>query len=55
MHVVTAEQTAFAFRPDAEPVLRVRAGEVVRFETSAAPVERLFAAELARGARSAGD
>ena len=44
MHVVTAEQTAFAFRPDAEPVLRVRAGEVVRFETSAAPVERLFAA-----------
>jgi amidase len=44
MRVVTTEQTAFAFRPDAAPVLRVQPGEVVRFETSAAPVERLLAA-----------
>jgi amidase len=44
LHVVTADQTTFAFRPDAEPVLRVQPGEVVRFETTAEPVERLFAA-----------
>src|SRR4051812_28109477 len=41
---VTADQTTFAFRPDAEPVLRVEPGEVVRFETTTEPVERLFAA-----------
>jgi amidase len=45
-YVITAEQTAFAFRTDAAPVLRVRPGEVVRFETSEAPVERLFAADV---------
>lgn len=44
MHVVRADQTSFAFRPDIEPVLRIAPGEIVRFETSAAPVERLFAA-----------
>lgn len=44
MHVVTSEQHAFEFRPDAPPVLRVRPGEVVRFETSPEPAERLFAA-----------
>jgi amidase len=44
VHVVTADNTAFAFRPDAEPVLRVAPGEIVRFETTAEPVERLFAA-----------
>jgi amidase len=44
MHVVPATQTTFSFRPDAAPVLRVRPGEVVRFETSPEPVERLFAA-----------
>ncbi len=44
MHTIAAEQTAFAFRPDAEPVLRVHPGEVVHFETSPAPIERLFAA-----------
>src|SRR5215217_8849943 len=44
MHIVPANQTTFAFRPDAEPVLRVRPGEIVRFETSPEPVERLFAA-----------
>ena len=44
MHHLTANQSTFAFRPDAEPVLRVRPGEVVRFETSPEPVERLFAA-----------
>ena len=44
MHHLAANQTSFAFRPDAEPVLRVRPGEVVRFETSPEPVERLFAA-----------
>ena len=44
MHIVPANQTTFAFRPDADPVLRVRPGEIVRFETSPEPVERLFAA-----------
>src|SRR5215210_4188261 len=44
MHVVPASQTTFAFRPDADPALHVRPGEVVRFETSPEPVERLFAA-----------
>lgn len=44
MHVVDARQTAFAFRPDIAPALRIQPGEVVRIETSAAPVERLFAA-----------
>src|SRR5215217_1105094 len=44
MEIVPATQTTFAFRPDAEPVLRVRPGEVVRFETSPEPVERLLAA-----------
>src|SRR5215211_6322090 len=44
MHIVPANQTSFAFRPNAEPVLRVRPGEVVRFETSPEPVERLLAA-----------
>lgn len=44
MHVIRADRTTFAFRPDAEPVLRVEPGEVVQFETSPAPVERLFAA-----------
>jgi amidase len=44
MQIVRADQTAFSFRPDAAPVLRVPLGEPVRFETSAAPVERLFAA-----------
>jgi amidase len=44
MHVIPASQTAFAFRPDADPVLRVRPGETIRFETSATPIERVFAA-----------
>ncbi len=44
MHIVPATQTTFAFRPDVDPVLRVRPGEIVRFETSEDPVERLFAA-----------
>jgi amidase len=44
MHIVPANQTVFSFRPDAEPVLRVRPGEIIRFETSPEPVERLFAA-----------
>ncbi|HKG26228.1 MAG TPA: acetamidase/formamidase family protein [Thermomicrobiales bacterium] len=44
MHVIRADRTTFAFRPDAEPVLRAQPGEVVQFETSPAPVERLFAA-----------
>jgi amidase len=43
-HTLRADRTAFCFRPDAEPVLRVRPGETVAIETSAAPVERLFAA-----------
>src|SRR4051794_4277769 len=44
MAIVPATRTTFAFRPDAEPVLRVRPGEIVRFETLPEPVERLFAA-----------
>ena len=44
MHRIPASQSTFAFRPDAEPVLRVRPGETVRFDTSAAPIERMFAA-----------
>src|SRR5215207_5200323 len=44
MHIVPANQTTFAFRPDADSVLRVRRGEAVRFETSPEPIERLFAA-----------
>jgi amidase len=44
MHIVPANQTTFAFRPDADPVLRVRRGETVRFETSPEPIDRLFAA-----------
>src|SRR5215216_6495638 len=44
LHIVPTNQTTFAFRPDAAPVLRVRPGEVVRFETSPEPAERLFAA-----------
>ena len=43
-HTLSADQNAFVFRPDAPPVLRVRPDETVRFETSPAPVERLFAA-----------
>ena len=44
MRTVSAERHTFEFRPDAEPALRVRPGEVVRFETSPLPAERLFAA-----------
>jgi len=44
MHEIRAARTTFAFRPDAEPVLRIQPGETVRFETSVEPVERLFAA-----------
>jgi amidase len=44
MHTLAPNQTTFSFRPDAEPVLQIRGGETVRFETSPAPVERLFAA-----------
>lgn len=44
MRTVSAERYTFEFRPDVEPVLRVKPGEVVRFETSPAPAERLFAA-----------
>jgi amidase len=43
-HRVTADQVAFTFRPDAEPVLRVQPGDTVRFETSEEPVAFLFAA-----------
>jgi amidase len=44
MHVVRADKHTFSFRPDATPVLRVRPGDVVRFETSPSPAERLFEA-----------
>ncbi len=44
MHEVQAGQTTFAFRPDAEPVLRIQSGETIKFHTSPAPSERLLAA-----------
>lgn len=44
MRTVSAERHTFEFRPDAAPALRVKPGEVVRFETSPDPAERLFAA-----------
>jgi amidase len=44
MHTISAAHTMFAFQSDAAPVLRVLPGAVVRFMTSPAPVERLFAA-----------
>lgn len=44
MRKINSRQHAFEFRPDIEPALRVRPGDVVRFETSPEPAERLFAA-----------
>ncbi|MEX1158811.1 MAG: acetamidase/formamidase family protein [Thermomicrobiales bacterium] len=44
MQTVSSRQHAFEFRADIAPVLRVESGEVVRFETSPEPAERLFAA-----------
>lgn len=44
MHEIQAGRTTFAFRPDAEPVLRINPGDVVKFETSPEPSERLLAA-----------
>lgn len=44
VHSISSEKHAFAFRPDTPPVLRVRSGETVRFETSPEPAEKLFAA-----------
>jgi amidase len=44
MHVITSEKHAFAFCPDTPPVLRVKPGDIVRFETSPEPPEKLFAA-----------
>jgi amidase len=44
MKTVSSRQHSFEFRPDIEPVLRVRSGDVVRFETSPEPAERLFRA-----------
>jgi amidase len=44
LHTITSEHHAFEFRPDIAPVLRVRPGEVVRFETSPEPAMRLFQA-----------
>ena len=44
MQTVSSRHHTFEFRPDIAPVLRVRSGDVVRFETSPEPAERLFAA-----------
>ena len=44
MHRLTSSQCHGSFRPDIAPVLRVAPGETVTFETTEAPVERLFAA-----------
>jgi amidase len=43
-HVLEPNHLVFSFRPETAPALRVLPGAVVRFETSAEPVERLFAA-----------
>src|SRR3954465_11534453 len=43
MHTIAAEHHAFTFSADAVPGLRVQPGDFVRFETSPAAVERLFA------------
>lgn len=51
MQIVSSRQHAFEFRPDIAPVLRVASGEVVRFETSPEPAERLFAAGAEWSAR----
>ncbi len=42
MHEIQADQTTFAFRPDAEPVLRIQPGETVKFHTSEKPSQRLL-------------
>lgn len=42
MKTIAAEHHAFSFKAHAEPVLRVQPGEVVRFETSSAAIDRLF-------------
>lgn len=44
MQTVNSKHHSFEFRADIPPVLRVRSGETVRFETSPEPAERLFAA-----------
>jgi len=44
MYTITSEKHSFEFRLDAPPVLHVQPGEVVRFETSPDPAEKLFAA-----------
>ncbi len=44
MKTVGSQQHSFEFRSDIEPVLRVRSGEIVQFETSSEPAERLFRA-----------
>jgi len=44
MKTVSSQQHSFEFRPDIEPVLRVRSGDIVRFVTSPEPAERLFQA-----------
>lgn len=44
MLIVPPSHSQFDFDPAIEPVLRVRPGDVVRFETSAEPAERLFEA-----------
>lgn len=44
MKTVSSRQHAFEFRPDIDPVLRIPPGEVVRFETSPEPAEKLFSA-----------
>lgn len=45
MHTVPPAHSQFDFDPAIEPVLQVNPGEIIRFETSPEPVERLFAAE----------
>ena len=43
-HTLAANHHAFEFRADAAPALRVRPGDVVRFETTSAPIERVLQA-----------
>lgn len=44
MHRLAATYSNGAFRPGIEPALLIQPGDVVSFETTAKPVERLFAA-----------
>lgn len=47
--VIPHEEHHFVFSPDIAPALKVKSGSTVRFDTSPAPPERLFAAQETGG------